>query len=171
MRQIVIDALQAVGLDTPDVEAIVARQLDASMCDRIVILYVAKVARQLRDRRRDTDPRQGWLALPEYENIPSECADESLVQLKARIAQLERRIHDYDYARRAAEGLKRDKQQLRDLKKLEARITPFFAGDPSITVTRAVLLYQESLESPARKQRKEAIQSRWNRHTKSTTSE
>jgi hypothetical protein len=164
MRQMVIDALQDLGLDTPEVESIVAKGLAENVRDWIVLSYAGKIARQLRGHRPNTTPRQGWLALPEYQDTPCECADDSLEQLKARIIRLERRIRDYDYARRAAEGLKRDKQQLRGLKKLEIRIAPFFAKDPAMTVTRAVLMYENALVKKARK----AIRSRWRSNEKST---
>lgn len=170
MRQQVIDVLLVAGLDTPDVESQVAAGLDAAVREWIVLAYVARIARELR-RRQPDDSRQGWLALPEYEHIPADAAGDSLDQLRARITRLEKRIRNYDYARRAQEKLKEDKRQLRDLKQLETQIAPYFAGEKATTVTQAVLMYRESLEKPARRQRKDAIRSRWRRNEKSTTSE
>lgn len=159
MRRLVVDALTTAGLDTPDVESIVADQLDATVCRWIVLEYVCKIARHLR-RKRPEDPRQGWLGLPEYEHIPVAVADDSLEELRARIVQMERRIKQYDYMRRALEKRKGDERQLRDMKRLEKTVAPYFVGHPKMTVSRAVLAHQEYLQSPVAKRNRKGAQRR-----------
>jgi hypothetical protein len=174
MRQLIIDALQNAGLNTPDVESAVARGLKETVRDWIVVSYVAKIARQLRSRRHKANPRQGWLALPEYQHVPVECADDSLEELRGRIARLKKRIRGYGYVRRELNNLKADKLELRDLEKLEKAVTPYFVGTPGMTVTRAVLLHEEYLKTPATEQRRMAIKNatkaRTGRNEESTTS-
>jgi hypothetical protein len=162
MRALVITALKSAGLNTPGVDAIVSRQLDENTRGWIVHAYVVKVLRRLLNSIPDTDPRQGWLALPEYADIPAAVANDSLEELRDRIRTLKRQIRSYDYDRRIEDGLKADKRRLRALQKLEANIAPYFAGDPRMTVTNAVELYENSLVEKARK----AATVRWNGRTK-----
>lgn len=166
LKQQIMDALRREGLDSPDVDEVVAGQLDQEARGRIVRGYVAAVHRIL-DHHRPADPRQGWLALPEYEHIPVAAAGDSLQGLRSRIARLEKRIKNYDYARRSPEKLKADKQELRALKRLEVKVVPYFAGAPTLTLDEAVPLLQANLESRVsvrnRRQAKKAVSTRWAR--------
>lgn len=100
-----------------------------------------------RAQRTAPDPRAGWL--PGYEHISSLVRGNTLEQYRERIAFLERRIHNYDYPRRSPEKLKQDKTELREMKRLEPKITPYFAGVAEMTVDRAAELLQAHMEKPS----------------------
>jgi hypothetical protein len=160
MRQVVSDALQAAGLDTPDVEALVARNLDSETRNWIVLAYVHAVSRRLKDDGTG-DPRQGWLTLPEYAHVPVQAAGDNLDDLRTRIRALEKRIRGYANDRRKPEKLKEDRRQLRELKQLEKNVAPVLAARADLTVDGAVRVYEESRRGQGRKQRREAVKSRW----------
>lgn len=136
----------------------------------------AAIDRALQRRRRverEANPRQGWLPVPEFEkfqNIPAEVQEDTLEQYREAIAALERKIKFYANPRRSEKADAADKRQLREMKKLEPLIAPFFAGDSTMTVGRAVELYRQSLQTALadknRKQASHAIKTRWARRTK-----
>ena len=133
-----------------------------------LIAAIDRVAQRRQRIERAANPLQGWLPLPEFEgfqNIPAEVQEDTLEQYRETIAALERKIKFYANPRRSAKADKMDRQQLREMKRLEPLITPFFAGDPTMTVGRAVELYRQQLASPMVKKAKKAITARWNRRT------
>jgi hypothetical protein len=121
-----------------------------------------------------SNPRQPWLPLPEFEHIPQfvqldggalDLKHATLEQYRACTKILEKKIREYAYSRRADEQLERDKLELRERRRLEPHIAPYFAGDPTMTVGKATALYAASLQTPSaehsRAIAKDAISKRW----------
>jgi hypothetical protein len=122
---------------------------------------IDRAFQRFRRIERAANPEQAWLPLPEFEgfqHIPAEVQEDTLEQYRENIAALERKIKFYANPRRSAHADKADRQQLREMKRLEPLITPFFAGDPTMTVGHAVELYRASLlyPKPATEQRRDA---------------
>jgi hypothetical protein len=111
------------------------------------------IAGQIRAIKRKTpDARQ--LSFAGFQHVWI-VEGETLDRYRARITALERRIRSYNYERRSPERLKEDKRELREMKRLEPKLAPYFAGAPDMTVDRATELYAASLETPtARRNRK-----------------
>lgn len=125
----------------------------SAMRGQIVLDYItSKVPRAVR-RRLFQDQPSGWL--PGFEHVPAAAQDDTLEQFRERIRLLAVRIKGYEYARRIKEKLKRDKRQLREMEELDAKLAPYFALVPGMTIGQAAGLYQTS----ARRQRREASQS------------
>jgi hypothetical protein len=109
-------------------------------------------------RRREPDPRQTWLPLPEYPHIPVDAQADSLEEYRQRIIDTEAKAKSY--ANRSSKKEILYKRQLSEMKRLERKVAPFFANDPSMTVGRAVILLRESLSPAARAHQKEAARAR-----------
>jgi hypothetical protein len=154
IRSRLLEAFEAhTGKD--DIPRAVVDSLDPQTRELILLEYVSLFYGRL--AKPDFDPRQQWLqlGLPQYSHVVIQ-KSESLIEYRVRTEMLARRIKSYGYARRSDDKLDRDEKELRERKALEAKLAPFFAGDTLMTVDRAVELLAESMEKPARKQRREA---------------
>jgi len=132
----------------------------AALRDQITLESVAATSQRAMRRavEKAPDERQGWLALPEYEHVPKlikagdawiDVNRSSLEQYRAAIVELAVRIDSYDYARRAEGKRKKDRKTLTQMRHQERNMAGYFAGDPGMTVGRAMELYQASLKTPA----------------------
>lgn len=104
-------------------------------------------------RRKVPDSRQ--LDLPGFERVRI-VGEQSLDDYRAETARIAARIKSYDYARRSPTLRKEDERMLRERKKLDARIAPYFAADSTMTIAKAIERYRAEMEKPARRQRREA---------------
>lgn len=150
------------------VARIVVDSLSAEDCEEITLEFIGDMAKKMEQRAVVAAASQtGWLDLPEYQHIRAAVKGETLEQYRERMNALEKRIESYAYARRAEEKLQQDEQELREMRRLEPRITPYFAGDPAMTVERAVELLKQTLQTAATDQRRKAVKSatkaRWGR--------
>ena len=136
--------------------------------DYVLVGSAATLERQLQRQveQPDPDPRQGWLALPEYQHVPQlieaeagfvDVNEATLEQYRESETKLAARIHSYDYPRRAPKSLKRDKQALAQMRKVDKRVSPLMAGNPEMKMGRAIEIY---LESPSIRQRQKAGKAR-----------
>jgi hypothetical protein len=137
-------------------------------CEVIALEFISDIAKKMEQQAVAAAASQtGWLDLPEYQHIRAAVRGETLEQYRERMNALEKRIESYAYARRAEEKLQEDEQELREMRRLEPRITPYFAGDPAMTVERAVELLKQTLQTAATDQRRKAVKSatkaRWGR--------
>jgi hypothetical protein len=78
----------------------------------------------------------------------------TLEQFSQSEAELSARIKAYAYPRRSSEKLKRDKETLRHMRKLDRNVTPLIP--PRMKVGLGMDLHEKALQRPARKQRKAA---------------
>ena len=150
-RRHVLAALEACGAQTPENAIYVAEHLDNAWCAKIVREFVFSTQRVLLRRPLAADPRQGWLALPEYQHVPPEVAHETMEQLGTRIANLEKRISSYDYPRRSLEKKKADLAELRELKRIRRQITRPVAGAPEMSIDAAMEIRARYEETPRAK--------------------
>jgi hypothetical protein len=114
-------------------------------------------------RRREPDPRQTWLDLPEFQHLPVEIQNETLEGLRERMAALQAQIKFFTRPRRSAEADKVDKRQLKEMVRLEVIIAPIVAGDPSMTIGVALEVYKTQRVKASSKQRRAASDKRWGR--------
>jgi hypothetical protein len=139
--------------------------------DAIVTHAVTVVARRSISRAiQAADSRQGWLALPEYSQVPSlievaagtviDIHEATLEQYRAARDLIQSRIKDYDYPRRALAKLKSDKQTVAQMKKLDRRVAGYFANAPAMRMGLAIEMYAASLETGASKRIKKATEVR-----------
>jgi hypothetical protein len=136
----------------------------AEMRDEIVLNWITRIVRRRIERSIEMrDTRQGWLALPEFEHVPHfikiggrwvDINRASLEQYRESKAALQARIESYNYARRSQEKAKRDKKTLKEMERVERISAKYFADDPTMTMGRAIQLYQESLETPSPDERR-----------------
>jgi hypothetical protein len=135
--------------------------------DRVFLYFTeTSVRRSMRRAISRTDPRQAWLALPEYEHIPQfikledgllvRVTDASLKQFRESETELRNRIKSYDYPRRSKEKLKRDKQVLREMRNADRNAAGYFVGDEAMKMGRAMELHKAHLSTEATKQRRAA---------------
>ncbi len=109
-------------------------------------------------RRRQPDPRQGWLPLPEYPHIPLEAQADSLEEYRQRIIDTEAKAKSY--AKRSIKKEVLYKRQLSEMRRLERKVAPFFANDPTMTIGSAVVLLRESISVAGRAHQKAAAKAR-----------
>ncbi len=112
-------------------------------------------------RRRQPDPRQGWLDLPEFQHLPVDIQNETLKGLRERMAALKDQIKFYSRPRRSAEADKVDKRQLKEMVRLEVIIAPIVASDPAMTIGTALEVYKKQRVKASTKQRRDASHKRW----------
>jgi len=142
-----------------------ARGAFASVVNRAVL------RRQRAELR--ANPAQAWLPLPDlkdFQHIPVVVRKDSLEEFRERIAAKEREINSYKRARLSLQKERIAKRELREMKRLEPLISPYFVKDETMTVERAIALYQASLQTPAAKHSRKiashAIKTRWHGPTK-----
>jgi len=142
-----------------------------------LVLGIVTVAAQRRITRTiaSSDPRQGWLALPEYEHVPQlievgggfmDVNEVTLEQYRESEAQLRLRIRSYGYPRRSEEKLKRDRQALAQMRRLERSVAPLMAGDPLMKMRDAIAAFEQlggHLLASRKARGSKAIRARWNR--------
>lgn len=141
----------------------------------ITARYQRKADRRIR-KKFESDPRQGWLALPDFAHVPQvlkvetgyvptneaalEQYDESLEDLVAlRRGYLTPRITD--------ENLRLLNLRIREMKKARRGAARQLAGAPEMKMGEAMALYVATLGTEATKQRrkaaKRATKARWGR--------
>jgi hypothetical protein len=140
----------------------------AAMRDELVLALITATAQRRMTARafRTTDSRQGWLELPEYARIPQlleigagflDVNEATLEQYRESEAELRARIRSYHYPRRSEEKLKRDKETLAQMRKLDKSVSPLMAGAPEMKMGLAIQTHLANLETPATQQRRKAI--------------
>lgn len=115
---------------------------------------------------RMPDASQSWL--PGFEHISATYRDASLERIRARIAELERRIRSYAYPRRSDAKLKEDRAELREFKRLEKKTAIYFANQPDMTAEAAYSLYERDMQTDAAAQRRKAAKAARKAHWPST---
>lgn len=120
--------------------------------DALILNCVTQAAqRHITRRIRRTDPRQGWLALPEYERIPQlleiegeflDVNEATLEQYRESAEQLAARIRSYKFPRRAEKKLKRDKETLKQMRTLDRQVAPLMAGDPQMRLRDGIAAFE-----------------------------
>jgi hypothetical protein len=174
LKRIIAEAIEALpDASTAEIAKAITEKHGAELDAWNLANLIAAISRTIRRRERNqraATPAQAWLPLPEFEHIPAEVQADSLEEYRQRIELLKRRIKFYLSARRSKEATKADKIELREMKRLEPKISRYFTKDPTMTVGRAVELYRANLETAASEQRQKAsviaIKKRWNRRTK-----
>ncbi len=163
VKRRLVEAIHAERTAKPTAEKFVAADIARSVIRRLAVedpewettrdgivleSITALVDREERKAKDATESLVAWLPFPEFQHISAEVRHDTLETYRERITTLEARIKSYKYPRRSDEKVKLDKRELREMKRLEPKITPFCAGDPAMTVGRAVELYQKSLQTP-----------------------
>ena len=125
----------------------------AAMRDELVLALITATAQRRMTARafRTGDPRQGWLELPEYARIPQlleigegflNVNEATLDQYRESEAELRDRIRSYNYPRRSQEKLKRDKETLAQMRKLDKRVSPLMAGAPEMKIRDGIAAFE-----------------------------
>jgi hypothetical protein len=121
---------EVLALEDPEQWALIRDQL-------AVESIAATISRRLQRMVDKTDSRQGVLALPEFQRVPqlikveggvADIREVTLEQYRESEAELRARIKSYAYPRRSPLKLKRDKEQLSSMTKLDRRVAPLMAG-------------------------------------------
>jgi hypothetical protein len=126
--------------------------------DQIVLDSITHmVSNTVRQVIASANPAQPWLPLPEFEHIPQfvqldggslDLVNATLEQYRKYQAALDTKIRSYGYARRTEARAKQDRLELKEMRRLDRVLAPYFAGNPAMTMGRAAKLHQEYLESP-----------------------
>jgi hypothetical protein len=163
--QVAQGAIETMARDEPEWPAL----RDAIVTHAITVAARRSIVRAM----QAVDPRQGWLALAEYSQVPAlievgpgtviDIHEATLEQYRAARDLIQSRIKDYDYPRRALAKLKSDKQTVAQMKKLDRNVAGYFSNAPGMRMGLAIEMYAASLETPATKQRQEAAKSHWGR--------
>lgn len=139
----------------------------AEIRDEIVLRHLSGMAQRLISHEaRATDTRQGWLAMPEYQRVPQwievaegflDVNEATLAEYREAEAQLRERIRSYTYPRRSEQKLKRDKETLAQMRKMDRNVAPLMAGAPEMKMGPAIQMHLASLETAATEQRRKAV--------------
>ena len=112
------------------------------------------VVKRMENKRHKSElkanPAQAWLELPDlkdFQYIPVIVRKDSLEDYRERIKLKEREIEAYKRSRLSIQNERIAKRELREMKRLEPLISPYFADDPSMDVERAIELYRQERKS------------------------
>jgi hypothetical protein len=151
----------------------------AAIRDEIVTTAIARlVADAMRKAIEADESPQAWLPFPQYEKLPPiiQLGREAIDLRHANLDEFRRcemvlakKIRSYSYARRADANVKREEEELKELRHLLRVLTPYFAGDPTMTVARAAELHGEYLRKPSTQRQVKAGKGRQAAFQKSTT--
>jgi hypothetical protein len=114
----------------------------------------------------ESNPRQGWLALPQYAHVPQVLKVEagfvptdeaSPEQYTESLEEAETQLRDWLQPRISEENLKAHRRKIREMKKARAGAARQYAGAPEMTMGQAMALHLANLETAATQQRRKAI--------------
>lgn len=131
--------------------------------DQIALEFIRASVERSDSREKKAElranPKQAWLDLPDlkdFQHIPVIAGKDSLEEFRERIATKKREIKAYKRPRLSSPQEQILKLEVRDMERIEPKIAPYFANDPTMTVERAVGLYQETVTTLGPSQRRKA---------------
>jgi hypothetical protein len=165
MRKLIAEALDLMPEASPArvAEYLIANHgptIDAWNFGKLTSAIKQSMQRRLRVQLK-ANPAQAWLPMPDlaqFQHIPVIVRKDSLEEYRERITAKEREIKSYKRSRLSIQNEKVAKRELREMRRLEKLIAPFFANDPTMDVEKAIDLYRASMISPKPgvRQRREA---------------
>jgi hypothetical protein len=154
--------IEGLALENPEEWALLRDQVAADA-------ITARIQRRLQRLVNKTDVRQGILALPGFQRVPqlikvdggiADIREVTLEQYRESEEELRARIKSYSYARRSSDKLKRDKEQLAHMTKLDRRVAPLM-GDVKEKMGVGMDAYAERQATPVGKRSRAAAEKRW----------
>ncbi|HYP08411.1 MAG TPA: hypothetical protein VER03_19410 [Bryobacteraceae bacterium] len=126
--------------------------------DTIVMKVIVNAVRhEMRRTIARTDARQQALPLEGFEHVPQfieldgawvNLRSATLEQYRRYRTSFEAKLSSYNYARRSEARMKRDKETLREMLRLDRKLAPYFAGNPDMTIGQATELHLADLNTP-----------------------
>jgi hypothetical protein len=140
------------------------QELDSSTRAHVLLGVIASMYQQRGDqivrKKLESEPRQGWLSLPEYAHVPQVLKveagfvptdDASPEQYAESLEEAEARLRAWLLPRVSAENLKLQRQKIREMKKARRGAALQYAGAPEMSIGQAMALHLANLESPRAK--------------------